>query len=115
GTTILASQATAKLAGPAIIWREIDVVKVVGRSEPVGIYEPMARREEVAENQSSLLGFYAEGLRCWRSRDFASAAQHLEKISEHNTGAGVFLERSRRLVQQPAPPDWDPIHALESK
>jgi adenylate cyclase len=35
GTTILASQATARLAGTAIAWREIDIVRVVGRSEPV--------------------------------------------------------------------------------
>jgi len=115
GTTILASQATAELAGPAIAWREIDVVKVVGRSEPVGIYEPLAGSKELTEYQSSRLSFYAQGLRCWRSRDFASAARYFESISEHDPPARVFLERSLRFAQQPPPLDWEPIHALDSK
>src|SRR5262249_36949694 len=37
GTTILASEATVELAGPAIAWREIDTVRVVGRTGPVRI------------------------------------------------------------------------------
>ena len=115
GTTILASQATAKLAGPAIVWREIDVIKVVGRSEPVGIYEPLGRSEELTAHQSTLLGSYAEGLRCWRSGDFASAARHFEKLSEHDPPARVFLERSLRHVHQPVPSDWEPINSLDSK
>src|SRR6185503_3287282 len=32
GTTILASEATVQLAGPAVVWREIDTVRVVGRT-----------------------------------------------------------------------------------
>jgi adenylate cyclase len=115
GTTILASQATARLAGPAIVWREIDVVKVVGRLEPVGIYEPLGLREELTGHQSSLLSTYADGLRCWRSRDFAAAAQQFEKFSEHDPPARVFLERSLRHAQQPVPSDWEPINALDSK
>ena len=34
GTTILASEATVRLAGPAVVWREVDTVRVVGRSRP---------------------------------------------------------------------------------
>jgi adenylate cyclase len=115
GTTILVSQATARHAGPAIVWREIDVVKVMGRSEPVGVYEPLGRSEELTGHQSSLLSSYAEGLRYWRSRDFVAAAQHFEKFSEHDPPARVFLERSLRHVRQPVPSDWEPINALDSK
>jgi adenylate cyclase len=115
GTTILTSEATARLAGPTIAWREIDVVKVVGRSEPVGIYEPMGCREELTEQQSSLLTSYAKGLLYWRSRDFASAADCFQAISELDPPARVFLERSRRLVHQSPPFDWEPIHTLDSK
>jgi adenylate cyclase len=115
GTTILASQATAKLAAPAIALREIDLVRVVGRSEPVGIYEPIGGYAQLTEQQSSLLRFYAEGLRCWRSRDFSCAVQNFESISEHDPPARFFLERARQLVRQPPPCDWDPIHVLESK
>jgi len=115
GTTILASQATASSAGSAIAWREIDVIRVVGRSEPVGIYEPLGVDGKLTQCQSAQLSSYAEGLRCWRSRDFASAARCFELISDSDPPARVLLERCRRLQLEPPPLDWEPIHALDSK
>jgi adenylate cyclase len=114
GTSILASQATAKLAGAGIAWREIDVVKVVGRSEPVGIYEPLGSGE-LDECRAARAQAYAQGLRCWREQDFVCAAQHFESISAEDAPARAFLERCQRLLQQPLPPDWQPIHVLDSK
>jgi hypothetical protein len=75
----------------------------------------MGVRGALTERQSSQLSSYAEGLRCWRSRDFAAAAHCFERISENDAPARVFLERSRRLVHQPPPDDWEPIHNLDSK
>jgi adenylate cyclase len=115
GTTILASQATAKLAAGEIVWREIDVIKVVGRSEPVEIYEPLGRRAELTQPQAARLDAYTEGLRCWRAREFACAAQHFARIGADDAPARAFLERCRPLLQQPPPPDWQPIHVLDSK
>jgi adenylate cyclase len=115
GTTILASEATVHLAGPSIAWREIDTVRVVGRTGPVRVYEPMGLVSNMTEEQMSLMTVYAEGLRCWRSRDFAGACRSFECISETDPPARFFLARSRHLMQQPPASDWDHIHALDSK
>ena len=115
GTTILASEATVHLAGPAIAWREIDTVKVVGRTGPVRVYEPMGLGGEMTEERVSLIKVYAEGLRCWRSRDFAGACQSFERLSETDPPAQFFLKRCRHLMQEPPASDWEHIHALDSK
>lgn len=45
GTCILAAQRTVREAGPAIVWRQIDTVRVVGRAEPVVVCEVLAEAD----------------------------------------------------------------------
>lgn len=115
GTTILASEATVHLAGPTVIWREIDTVKVVGRTGPLRIYEPMGLAGNVTQEDLWLMKGYAAGLRCWRSQDFAGASRSFERLSETDPPARFFLQRCRKLLQDPPAPGWDHIHALDSK
>jgi adenylate cyclase len=115
GTSILASDATVNLAGPTIAWREIDTVRVVGRSGQVRIYEPIALAAEVTQEQRTLLRTYADGLACWRARDFAGASSNFERLAERDPPARFFLQRCRKLIDQPPAADWDHVHTLESK
>jgi class 3 adenylate cyclase len=115
GTTILASEATVGLAGTEIVWREIDTVRVVGRTGSVRVYEPVGLVGEITDEQLLLMKLYAEGLRRWRSRDFAGACQSFECLSETDLPARFFLKRSRQFMQEPPPSDWDHVHALDSK
>jgi adenylate cyclase len=115
GTTILASEATVDQAGPAIVWREIDTVRVVGRTGPARIYEPLGLAGEVTDEAQGLMMAYAEGLRCWRVQDFAGASRSFESISEVDPPARFFVQRCKQLMQQPPTPDWDHVHALETK
>jgi adenylate cyclase len=115
GTSILASQATVDLAGPAVAWRELDTVRVVGRSGHVRIYEPIALADDLTDEQRTLMRVYADGLACWRSRDFAGAGRSFERLAETDPPARFFLQRCRKLMEQPPAADWDHIHTLESK
>jgi adenylate cyclase len=115
GTSILASEATVQLAGPSIAWREIDTVRVVGRAGSVRIYEPMGLVGRITPETSALIEAYAEGLRCWRWRDFAGACRRFEGIAEADPSSRFFLTRCRHLMQEPPPADWDHIHVLDSK
>ena len=115
GTTILASEATVTLAGPTIAWRELDTVRVVGRSGHVRVYEPIALAAELTDAQRTLMQAYADGLACWRAQDFVGAVSHFERIAETDPPALFFLQRCRKLIAQPPAADWDHIHTLESK
>lgn len=115
GTSILVSEATVQLAGPSIAWREVDTVKVMGRAGSVRVYEPMGLVGRIAPETSTLIEAYAEGLRRWRSRDFAGACRRFEGLAEADPPSRFFLERCKHLMQEPPPADWDPIHVLDSK
>src|SRR5262249_17440192 len=51
GTSIIASEATMQSAGGSIAWRELDTIRVVGRDEPIVIFEPLAVCAQLTSNQ----------------------------------------------------------------
>jgi adenylate cyclase len=54
GTSILASEDTMQAAGDAIVARRVDLVRVVGRAQPVRLFEPLAPRETASAEQIAL-------------------------------------------------------------
>lgn len=54
GTSILVSEDTMRAAGDTIVARRVDIVRVVGRAQPVRLYEPLAPRETATAGQSQL-------------------------------------------------------------
>ena len=53
GTSVLASEATMTLTGAKFSWREIDVVRVIGRVQPLRVYEPLAEAGKLTPAQSA--------------------------------------------------------------
>jgi class 3 adenylate cyclase/CHASE2 domain-containing sensor protein len=114
-TNILASEATVALTGDRFVWREIDAVRVQGRTHPVRIHEPLAETGRETASQSRVASTYAEGLARWRSRDFQGAAACFERIATDDPTAALYLKRARELMQHPPGDDWEAIVTLEGK
>jgi adenylate cyclase len=115
GTSIIASETTVALTGAAFVWRELDVVRVQGRSQPVKIFEPLAESGQASADDEARAGAYAQGLACWRARDFAGAAQSFERVARADPPSALFLARARAYAANPPGPDWKPVNALEGK
>ena len=113
GTSIIASEKTAKLAGPQIVWRELDVVRVKGRTESVRIFEPLAAAGSATEEQIERAESYREGLALWRAGDFSAAASKCARFADADPPSARLLERSRTMAQDARPEHWDPVFALE--
>ena len=115
GTSVLASAATMELTGTVFIWREIDEVRVQGRVQPVGIFEPLAEVGRETSVQSAHAQAYAQGLARWRARDFAGAAQSFVSVADADLPSAVFMERAKKMSRSPPGEDWEPINTLEGK
>jgi adenylate cyclase len=115
GTSILVSEATAERAGTSICWRELDVIQVVGKAEHVRIYEPLALTVHRTDEQATFAAAYAEGLACWRRKDFAGAAASFDRFSDCDPPARLFRERARRFLTASLPGAWTPVNVLETK
>ncbi|HET7672313.1 MAG TPA: adenylate/guanylate cyclase domain-containing protein [Burkholderiales bacterium] len=115
GTTILINEETRTLAGEAIEVREIDLVRVVGRTEAERIYELLGRKGAVAPEVMDLKREFEAGLQLYRQRRWDEARQRFERCLALAPGDGpskVFLQRLRGTL--PAA-DWDGSWTLDTK
>ena len=114
GTSIMAAQATVELAGPDFAWRELDWIRVKGRTQPVRIYEALTEGEASAE-QRTFAGAYEAGLARWRAADFIAAAEHFRETAARDPAAAVFLSRALEHAASPPGPGWEPVNTLSDK
>lgn len=115
GTVIMASEMTVNKSRSAYTWRELDMVRVQGRDEPIRVYEPLAEKNQETQEQGVRAATYAMGLACWRARDFAKAAELFESAAGDDPPCKYFARRARTLAAHPPPADWTPVNTLEGK
>jgi adenylate cyclase len=115
GTSIAASEMTVALTGSRFAWRELDAIRVQGRSTPVKIYELLAEAGQATPQQAASAAVYAEGLAHWRNREFGAAADCFGQAAGTDKPSALFLARANAFRSQPPGPDWEPVSTLEAK
>lgn len=117
GTQILATDATIRAAGDAIVTREIDLVRVKGRRAPVAIFEILGRAE-TRDDHAALVTAFAAGLAAYRERrweDAEKAFRAVLAVCRDDRPSRLYLERCALLRAQDPGLDWDPVTTLDSK
>ena len=114
GTRILISEVTRLQAGEAILAREVDCVRVVGRAQPVRLYEPLAPASEASDAARAFAARWADALAAYRAREFGRAAHAFAALAP-DAAATVLRARAERLAAAPPDASWDAVHALETK
>jgi class 3 adenylate cyclase/CHASE2 domain-containing sensor protein len=115
GTTIAASEMTVALTGSTFAWRELDAIRVKGRSTPVKIYELLAEAGQETPQQAASAATYAQGLAHWRIREFDAAAKCFERVADVDRPSALFLNRANAFANHPPGPDWEPVSTLDAK
>lgn len=117
GTHILISESTASCLQERILCRELDLVRVKGKSRPVRIYEVLGLREEMADD-SSWLELFALGLRLYREQHWEKAAgcfSEILRILPQDGPSKLYLERCRTLQLRPPSAPWEGVYRWETK
>ncbi len=119
GAQILVSEYTYKKLRGTYRARDIDLVVVKGKTQPVGVYEILDHHtEETFPHLVECLGYFRDGLATYRARAFGTARELFEKVLALNPadkGAQLYLERCRILTETPPPPDWSGVWVMEEK
>ncbi len=106
GTRILVSERTRELAKPEILSREIDVIRVKGKLEPVRVHELLG-------DATDRNGF-TDGLDAYRNQDWGKAETSFRKLPD-DPASQVYLQRIAQLRTTPPPSDWDGVWVFETK
>jgi adenylate cyclase len=115
GTTVIASETTVALAGEKFAWRELDTIRVKGRTNQLKIYQLLALAAELKPSQQAVSTDYAEGLAYWRAGAFELAARCFERCAGSDRPSALFLERVRTIARQAPAGQWDPVRTLQEK
>ena len=112
GTLALVAEHTRDLTGDAFPFREISRVAVVGRKEPVRIYEPLLPAEFAARRD--LLATFAHGLDLFYKGDFAAALQQFQPIANEDPPAAAYVRKCQDLLANP-PQAWLGVWVMTEK
>lgn len=112
GTYTMMSDATRKAVGEALAAREIARVAVVGRAEPVAVYEPLW--PETAQQLAQPHAAYAAALTAFAGGDFQTALDGFAALADTDPAAASYLERCRCCLASP-PDDWCGVCVMTSK
>jgi adenylate cyclase len=119
GAKILISEFTVRKLQGTYRKREIDLVVVKGKTEPVAIYEILSyHTEETFPNITEVLELFKDGLSAYRVRRWDQAIKLFKEAAALNPNdkpSQLYIERAEHLKANPPPDDWAGVWVMESK
>ncbi len=107
----------AKLKGTYKL-RDIDMVVVKGKTEPVGVYEVLDyHTDETYPNLMDNVNYFNEGVKEYRAGEWDKGIGRFEEAIQANENdklAQTYIERCEQLKKDP-PKDWDGVWVMTSK
>ena len=117
GTNLLIDGTTFDMAGEAIEAREIDLIGVVGRDEPVRVYELAAMAGGLPPEKRALFDLYDEGLAHYRAGRWSGADAAFREalsVAPEDGPSATLLHRVERFSES-APADWNGVWRMTGK
>jgi len=117
GTRILVGQATLERVRGQVVTRELDAVRVKGKSEPVVIHELLAMGLP-RPAQAAFLAEFEWGLSAYKGQRWEEAMAHFRAaIALHGPDAcaQMYLARCEAMRQHPPGPGWDGVYEMSHK
>ena len=114
---LIISEATYRHIASQFVCRELDKIRVKGKTQPVNIYELM----DVAENRStyeSLLSQFDGAMTAYRAQNWDEAANLFAEILTTFPDDGptqVFLERAVEFSENAPEGEWDGVYVMKTK
>jgi len=102
---------------PDFTFRELDLVRVKGKTKPVAIFEPIGETGRLSEEELATLADYEKALAAYRHCNWEASRQMFEKLTEQKGELlyNAYLDRIERFKQEPPSADWDGVFDHLSK
>ncbi|PZO09957.1 MAG: adenylate/guanylate cyclase domain-containing protein [Leptolyngbya foveolarum] len=119
GCDIVLSEHTYELCKEMIWVRELDLIRVKGKLEPVKIYELVGdRTQPLSKEDEIFLDLYSRGRKAYKERRFHGAMALFDKalsLRPDDLAAALQLERTQAYIQRPPANDWDGVYVMTTK
>ena len=113
GTYIMISRAVVDKMAGAFPVRELSRVAVVGRKEPVVVFEPMLPEDFAARR--TVLEVFARGLQAFYAGRFAEAEGIFVGVGAEDPAAASYARKCRELGAEPLAGKWNGVWIMTEK
>jgi len=117
GVNIIVS-ATTMAEIPEFVFRELDLVRVKGKNEPVAIFEPIGHKNDLEKSVTSELRAYKQALKAFHAQSWDKAELdffNLTRLDPDRLLYQVYLDRIAFFRNEPPGDDWDGVFTHTSK
>ena len=117
GVNIIVSEST-RAAIPEFVFRELDLVRVKGKNEPVAIFEPVGHKNDLEKSVTSEISEYRKALMNFRAQSWDKAELDFFNLSRSYPERAlyqVYMERIAIYRQDPPGDGWDGVFTHTTK
>jgi adenylate cyclase len=111
---ILVGDTTFQMAKDAIAAREVDLIRVVGKSKPERVYQILEEKSQVSPDMQENVEAFHQALDLYRNKKWDDALNLFRKIKDDKLSA-VYVSRIEQFKQNPPPDDWAGVYDLTQK
>jgi hypothetical protein len=119
GCDIVISGSTYQPCADRIWVRELDIVRVKGKTQPVSVYEVVGLRSDpIPETKQRVIELYEQGREYYLKRKFTLALDKFEAvlaINHYDKAALLYQQRCHKWIDSSLPKEWDGIEILTEK
>ncbi len=118
GSGMMISESTYRSCEADIDVRELDRITVVGKSEPVTVYQLLNRKNQTTSADADLVDQFSKGLELYKAGDFRRAKSEFSAcldIFADDGPALAYISRCQAYTDNPPGADWDGIYRLTEK
>jgi len=115
GISFLVGESTYEKTSAVCRYRELDRIRVVGKSQPVRIYEPSGFSAGV---EGEVLDRFNAALALYRERKWGEARGCFEALSQklpEDKPCKIYIERCEYFEKNPPAVDWDGVFNRDEK
>ena len=119
GSSIMISDFTYQHVKGLVLVRELDLIQVKGKTEPVKVWELLGTSDmPISDNQKQSLEIYHEGLRLYRERGWQEAIAYFQQARQLDPTchvADIYEQRANLYQINPPPAEWNGVFVMTTK
>lgn len=116
---IIISGSTYQFCADWLVVRELDIVRVKGKTQPVSLYELVGEKSAVISDQKlEAIALYEAGRKAYLNRDFTTALGQFAAVlslTPEDSAATLHIQRCQHWLKTSLPFDWDGVENLTEK
>ena len=119
GTAIMIGENTYQATKEDIIVRQLDLLRVKGKTEPIKVYELLGLKETgIPDKKQQVVDIFSQGFQSYLKQNWDAAIQYFNQalvIDRQESPSKTYIKRCEQFKLTPPGDDWDGVFTMLTK